>query len=362
MTNIHEYLIVAIDCADAKLHNINISVIWQCLGQLPPFRPLNLWRNQIAPFVCLRQSGERGMISTQLEAWKKIGPWHPGAVQMCRHWNAIQIGWKHNWHITERKQWGPKTLGGTLNLLFRLKLVTLRKKMRKWRKIVRCSVHLLHWSFVRSGSHLVLLLSDILEVTGPESCLTVKRGAERTFNPLIGVIQTTGIFGIPININQVGERQIWWTAVRGLQAESAWFVCAKLTSVSCHLACVEELMAKIEAKKTRSIQIHELKIVWFVLIFPIIPAVAQPHISKGLHKLTHCPFEKVQRTSVMWSGIGVSARSKQQFLNGLIPHGAGSWSRKTFKGFPLNLCLDGIWIGVWSQIEVGFNMFQSIPE
>ena len=117
MTNIHEYLIVAIDCADAKLHNINISVIWQCLGQLPPFRPLNLWRNQIAPFVCLRQSGERGMISTQLEAWKKIGPWHPGAVQMCRHWNAIQIGWKHNWHITERKQWGPKTLGGTLNLL-----------------------------------------------------------------------------------------------------------------------------------------------------------------------------------------------------------------------------------------------------
>ena len=114
--------------------------------------------------------------------------------------------------------------------------------------------------------------------------------------------------------------------------------------------------------KNRPIQIHELKIVWFVLIFPIIPAVAQPHISKGLHKLTHCPFEKAQRTSVMWSGIGVSARSKQQFLNGLIPHGAGSWSRKTFKGFPLNLCLDGIWIGVWSQIEVGFNMFQSIPE
>ena len=121
--------------------------------------------------------------------------------------------------------------------------------------------------------------------------------------------------------------------------------------------CFYELMAKIEAKKTRSIQIHELKIVWFVLIFPIIPAVAQHHISKGLHKLTHCPFEKVQRTSVMWSEIGVSARSKEQFLNGLIPHGTGSWSRKTFKGFPLNLCLDGIWIGVWSQIEVGFNMF-----
>ena len=45
MTSVDEYLIFAIDCADAKLHNINISVIWQCLelaSQLPPFRPLKL--------------------------------------------------------------------------------------------------------------------------------------------------------------------------------------------------------------------------------------------------------------------------------------------------------------------------------
>ena len=31
MTNVDEYFIFAFDCADAKLHNINIGVIWQCL-------------------------------------------------------------------------------------------------------------------------------------------------------------------------------------------------------------------------------------------------------------------------------------------------------------------------------------------
>jgi len=326
--------------------------------------------------------GKGGMISTQFEAWKKVGPWQESRCsadvsplerdsnRLATSGSITGISLKGN-NDEAQKLWG-----GAL-LTFFLDWSWWRwKKLAKMAEIVRCSVHFLHWFFVRSGADLVLLLSDILEVTWAPRILFGWRWKEVLNAIFFYWCYYTGIFGIPINIYQPG----WGMADLVNRCTSHLFSLHHVGSkrkvpdssaqnspaVSCRLAKMPDciwLSRLCWRTHARSIQIHELKIVWLVLIFPFMPAVVRHVVVSCLTsaraytlspKLTHCPFEKVQRTAVMWNNFWM-----------VWPHmGLAVGPVRPSRGFPLtlNLCLDGIWIGVWSQIELGFNMFQSIPE
>jgi hypothetical protein len=73
------------------------------------------------------------MISTQFEAWKKVGPWQESrcsadVLPLERDSNRLATsGSITGISLKGNNDEAQKLWGGTLNLLFRLKLVTLKK-------------------------------------------------------------------------------------------------------------------------------------------------------------------------------------------------------------------------------------------